>query len=106
MSQESWVERFSTDISGWVTSTDKLYSFKGNPLSISSPPKAVLFSELSEESYDSHCGIFISVRQVDLIAEYYEPLAWLFGSQDDTTDCFVVLTIVLELLHDEARVCR
>lgn len=78
MSEETRIEGFTTDISGRVTGTHELDAFQTDPLPISSPPKAVLFGELTQESNDSHGAVLIRIGQVDLVAEDYQPFTGLF----------------------------
>ena len=106
MSQKSRIERFTTNICWRIACSNKLNSFQRDPLSISSPPEAMLLSQLSKESNDGHGRIFISIRKIDLVTEHDEPFTWLFGSQDNSAYCLIVLAIMLELFHDEARVSR
>jgi len=47
MTKETWREWFTTDISRWITSTDKLNTFKRDPLPIMSLPEAMLLSQLT-----------------------------------------------------------
>ena len=106
MSQESGVQWLTSNVSWRIASTDELDSLQANPLPVSCSPETMLFGQLSEEGDDCHCAIFVRIRQIDLIAEDYQPLAWLFRSKSDAIDCLVVLAIMLELLHDEAWVGR
>ena len=66
----------------------------------------MLLSQLPQKGNDSHSCIFVSIRQVDLIAKHNKPFARLFRSQHNSTDSFVVLAVVFELLHDESWVGR
>lgn len=104
MSQETRIERFTANISRRITGSHELNAFQTDPLSIRSSPETMLFSELTKESDDSHGTILISIRKVDFITEDNQPLAGLFGTKHNATDGLVVLAIMLELLHDEARV--
>lgn len=106
VSQESRVEGLTTNICWRIASTDELDSFQADPLPVSCSPEAVLFGQLPKEGNDGHCSVFVRIRQIDLVTEDDQPLAWLFWSKDYAIDCLVVLAVVLELLHDEAWIGR
>ena len=106
MPQETGIQRFSANICRRIAGADKLDPFERDPLSISSPPESMLFGQLPEEGDDSHRGILVGIREVDLVAKDYQPLAGLLGSQNNAADGLVVLAVVLELLHDEPGVGR
>jgi hypothetical protein len=104
--QETRVERFTADVGGRVAGSHELYPFQRDPLPVSCSPEAMLLGKLPEEGDDSHRRILVSIRQIDLIAEDHQPLAGLLRSQHDAAHSLVVLAVMLELLHDEARVGR
>lgn len=106
MPEESRIKWFSADISGRVASPHKLDSFQANPLFVSRPPESMLFSKLSQKGNNCHCAILVGIRQVYFVTEDNQPFTWLFRSENDSRDCLDILTIVLELFHDETGVGR
>lgn len=96
----------STRIGWWVTCPDELNLFKFDELLVRRPPKAAVLSDLSEEGNDHLCAISILIWKINLITEDNEPFFWVSGPHNNSLRCLLILTVVVELLHDQLWPCR
>ena len=69
------------------------------------PPKAVLFSKLTEEGDDCNCSVLVVVWQIDFVAKNDQPFVGLFGSQNYSVVGFDIFAIMVELLQDQTGSC-
>lgn len=88
-------------VSRWIASTDELNAFEFNPRLVRSTIEASVFNYLTKEGDHALCSVFVQLRQVDLIAEQYEPLVQLYGSQHKAVGRLAILAIMVKCLQQK-----
>jgi hypothetical protein len=82
--KETIAERYTSRISGRVTSTHKLNALQLDPGLVTSTPVTSAFNKLTQEEDDSLSAVFVLSGEVDFVAEDNQPPSYPHWGKNDT----------------------